>query len=86
MQNSMSGGFCAYDKTKSVIVCVTIADFFYIIINHSKMFIVAHEKADGLSILEVVPDLHQNLPAKKPAVFSLRSSRKAGVKRSSYWG
>ena len=50
MQNSMSGGFCAYDKTKSVIACVTIADFFYIIIKHSKMFIVAHEKADGLSI------------------------------------
>ena len=70
MQNSMSGGFCAYDKTKSVIACVTIADFFYIIINHSKMFIVAHEKADGLSILEVVPDLHQNLPAKETSCFS----------------
>lgn len=28
MQNSMSGGFYAYDKTKSVIACVTIADFF----------------------------------------------------------
>lgn len=67
----MSGGFYAYDKTKSVIACVTIADFFYIIIRHSKMFIVAHEKADGLSILEVVPDLYQNLPAKKPAVFLL---------------
>ena len=47
MQNSMSGGFYAYDKTKSVIACVTIADFFYIIIKHSKMFIVAREKGKG---------------------------------------
>ena len=70
MQNSMSGGFYTYDKTKSVIACVTIADFVYIIINHSKMFIVAHEKADGLSILEVVPDFHQNLPAKETSCFS----------------
>ena len=68
MQNSMSGGFYAYGKTKSVIACVTIADFFYIIINHPKMFIVAHEKADGLSILEVVPDLHLNLPAKETSL------------------
>ena len=69
MQNSMSGGFYAYDKTKSVIACVTIADFFYIIIKHSKMFIVAHEKADGLSILGVAPDLYQNLPAKETSCF-----------------
>ncbi len=87
MQNSMSGGFYAYDKTKSVIACVTIADFFYIIIRHSKMFIVAHEKADGLSILEVVPDLYQKSSGKRNQLFfSLRSSRKAGVKSSSYWG
>ena len=70
MQNSISGGFYAYDKTKSVIACVTIADFVYIIINHSKMFIVSHEKADGLSILGVVPDLHQNHPAKETSCFS----------------
>lgn len=69
MQNSMSGGFCAYDKTKSVIACVTIADFFYIIINHSKMFIVAHEKADDLSILGAAPGLYQNLPAKETSCF-----------------
>ena len=66
----MSGGFYAYDKTKSVIACVTIADFFYIIIRHSKMFIAAHEKADGLSILGVAPDLYQNLPAKETSCFS----------------
>ncbi len=29
MQNSMSGGFYTYDKTKSVIACVAIADFLY---------------------------------------------------------
>lgn len=34
------------------------------------MFIVAHEKVDGLSILEVVPDLHKNLPAKETSCFS----------------
>ena len=70
MQNSMSGGFYAYDKTKSVIACVTIADFFYIIIKHSKMFIAVDEKADGLNILGVAPDLYQNLPAKETSCFS----------------
>ena len=44
--------------------------FFYIIINHSKIFIVAHEKADDLSILGAVPDPHQNLPAKGTSCFS----------------
>ena len=34
------------------------------------MFIVAHEEADGLSILEVAPDLYQNLSVKETSCFS----------------